>query len=218
MRLPSNTLLIILTIIGIGYNMVNYHIPKKNAFCHLDAKCISNNALINNIVAQKIKGINGLAFNYEGQSVENISILQIQFTSSGNKAIREEDIKEEISILLSGTNKIISTSIINVVPQNLSLKASIYGCSVQLSKTLMNSGDKFIVEIIATSQKNKPPFIKEINGRIEGISKIEYTTDGSFAYKDYLVEILFIAFVFFNALVFIVYSSIQRWKNRKPPS
>jgi len=111
---------------------------------------------------------------YRDREVSNISTIEIRIKNSGGQPIRSEDIDEPIRIILQKTEEIISADIVSSQPQDLPVRTSLVNNSVELTRTLLNPDDQFIVRVTAVPRPNMQSLVQNVTGRIVGVRQIDF--------------------------------------------
>ena len=111
---------------------------------------------------------------YKDREVFNFAIVQILIRNSGAQSIRSSDIEEEIEIELEGFQEIVSSEIVEKYPKHLPIDVEPTKNGAKISKTLLNSGDRFVVEIGGILNIGDEPSVIAVNGRIAGVDEIVF--------------------------------------------
>lgn len=159
----------IAAVFAVGVTVVLFVISQQEGAKGLEATILSKTSLLNPDAGNTWTNFEIL---YNGERVDNISIIKVQIKNSGSQTIRSTDFESPIEIYLEGVQKIISADVIEKNPENLPLSVFHSDESVTIPGILMNEDDYFVVEIgsILSAQKNAD--IKEIRTRVAGIKEI----------------------------------------------
>lgn len=149
----------------IGY-MINRRLEKKE----LTVELLSTSMILNYDIPSSASE---LRFTYQDRDIPNLAISTVRVRNSGKKEIRSNDFEALLTIDLKD-NEIISSKIISKNPEDLSVSTQNRNSSVIISKTLLNDGDEFTIEIISIPIKSENITVSSVEGRIAGIKKINY--------------------------------------------
>lgn len=105
---------------------------------------------------------------YEGQVVNNVLSVIIQFTNNGNQPIASNDFERKISISFNDKSKILSVEAFKVEPPNLDLTLTINENQISISPLLLNPKDSFTIRAFLTESDG----IFNLDYRIIGVNKI----------------------------------------------
>jgi hypothetical protein len=111
-----------------------------------------------------------------GQIVKDVNLVNIRFTSTGGLPIKPDDYAKPIKLIVIN-GRIVGADIINTEPKDLGeLIESHDTTSVTIKKVLLNSKDKFDLQILISEFSGKPNDI-QIDGRIAGVKAIKESKD-----------------------------------------
>ena len=154
---------------------------------------------------------NELKISYKEKELENLYSILIEFQNSGNSPIRSGDFESDLSLNFGSTAKVVSASISKTIPDEIPISLNFNDSIISIKPTLLNSQDKFILQIFTTGESKLPT----IQSRIAGINKIvenpdikvEYKKDNFIIWLDgvtgcllIILSAMFVSFIFFDSL------------------
>ena len=98
---------------------------------------------------------NRVRITFDNRPVENIKLLVFALKNSGNKAVKVEDFIRPITISLGNEAKLLSFECIKECPANLNINISSNEDMLEISPILLNSGDYFLIQVLASVEKAK---------------------------------------------------------------
>ncbi|MEO0645386.1 MAG: hypothetical protein AAFZ17_04395 [Cyanobacteria bacterium J06650_10] len=104
---------------------------------------------------------------YESMPIQNLYLMVIRFTNSGNTPIPPTDYFRPLSITLDKKSEILSTEVIRESPKKLGVVVSHTSHKVDISSVLLNQKDYFELKILATNLNDI-----SVDGRVAGIRAI----------------------------------------------
>jgi hypothetical protein len=159
-------ILAVLAVFGTYYGYLGYKYSVSVSTKALDVVPISRLPIITPQIGK------GLKFTVNGVSTASVYLSSIHIENSGGQVIDESDFYhlQPINVQLPVSCKIVSTSVLNIMPMSLSNRIHVVGYQNQIiiSPTLLNSGDNFTVNVVTG---NCIPSYK-VSGTIKGISSI----------------------------------------------
>ncbi|MBI3169572.1 MAG: hypothetical protein HYZ22_13900 [Chloroflexi bacterium] len=109
---------------------------------------------------------------FKQQVAKNLHLVVIRFSNSGKSSIKSDDYVRPLKFSVK-TGQIISAEVIETDPNNLGDLIEITdSTSVVFKKTLLNSKDKFTVNILISEFSGKTKDI-EVDARIDGVKSIK---------------------------------------------
>jgi uncharacterized membrane protein YeaQ/YmgE (transglycosylase-associated protein family) len=108
-----------------------------------------------------------LEIKYKGNLVESLSLIVIRIFNSGNVPIEEQEYARPLLIDFSDQSEIISVNIIEETPENLGVALKHDKTSITVTPLLMNKGDSFTVQILASKYK-----MLAVSGRISDVQRV----------------------------------------------
>lgn len=158
-------------IAGIIIAVTIFFATQRGGVKQLQAVVLSKTTLLNPEVGSARQNLRII---YQDKEVTDVSIIQIRIRNSGRQPIRSQEMEQPITIILGGIEEIISADIVSSQPPELSLTTSLRDDSIELSKTLLNPDDQFIVEIASIPQPNVESSVEKVTGRIAGVKQIDF--------------------------------------------
>lgn len=133
-------------------------------------KSLSYSLLVPSLVSvdQRIRG--QVEILLDGKPIGAPSLLLLRITNTGNLPIRAGDFDKPLVATVNGN--IISVSVVDTYPQELReyLDWQQHSSQIEFEKVLLNRGDWFEVQILATELASRKPLV--LQGRIAGIESI----------------------------------------------
>jgi type II secretory pathway pseudopilin PulG len=108
-----------------------------------------------------------ITIHFEGEQIEQVHLVEVRLTNSGNVPIRPEDFERPITIEL-GSGTPLSADIAETTPARLDPKAQITPRGVELQPLLLNTGDSLKLKILVRDFAGEIAF----DYRIVGISQL----------------------------------------------
>jgi hypothetical protein len=131
-------------------------------------KALSFKIISSTPVLSVSEGVQGkLRILYEDKEVQEVQLVVISMTNSGNLPIIENDYSQPIEVSF-GDGKLLTVELMEVTPKDLDVVATIKNEKVVLNKALLNQGDSFIIRALIADFKN----IINVKGRIVGVKEI----------------------------------------------
>ena len=119
-----------------------------------------------------------MQFLYEGKEVKNVHLLNLRFINNGKESISSSDYERPLIIKVNENAKILTQEIIDENPDNLGVSVNCDNHKLTISPVLLNSRDCFSVKALISDFEDKP----KIDGRINGIKKIEKYNEGKVSF------------------------------------
>ena len=160
----------IFTALGVIVILGIFWAERKAQIKQLEAVVTSETRLLNPDVAKARRNLRLL---YGEKEVYDLSIMQIRIKNSGNQPIKSEDIEEPITIIIEGVSEIVWAEVVSTDPPELVVSAENKGDCVEVSRTLLNPEDQFIVEVVSVPLEKSQPRLANVKGRIAGIKRID---------------------------------------------
>lgn len=101
---------------------------------------------------------------FEEKEIDNLWIKIIKFENRGNVPIEKKDFHDPITIILDSQCKIIAADIIDVFPKNINLELIKSTNRVELEPTLLNSKDRFSLQIMYSGNDSEIEVVSRISG------------------------------------------------------
>ncbi len=116
---------------------------------------------------------------FKQQVVKNVHLAVIRFSNSGKASIKPNDFDRPLKISVKN-GQIISAEVVETEPDNLGeLIETKDAVSVVFKKTLFNSKDEFVVNLLIGEFSGETKDI-EIDARIEGIKSLKESRESEF--------------------------------------
>ena len=115
-----------------------------------------------------------ISVSFNGKPVQNLKIYSYGVKNSGSLEIRTEDFERPLQLELSDGVRMLEVRSDRQHPKELSPRIAVNGQTVEVTPLLLNPGDFFVIDILATGE---PGNIK-VNQRIAGINKIHKINTG----------------------------------------
>lgn len=160
----------VFTALGVIVILGIFWAERKAQTKRLEAVVISETRLLNPDIAKARRNLRIL---YGEKEVYDLSIMQIRIKNSGNQPIKSEDIEEPITILIEGVSEIVWAEVVSTDPPELVVSVENKGDCVEVSRTLLNPEDQFIVEVVSVPIEKSQPRLSNVKGRIAGIKRID---------------------------------------------
>lgn len=113
---------------------------------------------------EKIKG--NLKIFFEGVEVDDVRLLEIKVLNSGNIAIPSNDYERPLKFTFPKDSKILTTEVINCIPDNLIVEFELSDNSITFNPVLLNGKDSFnfksIVSRFGDGEINVDARIKDV--------------------------------------------------------
>ncbi|MBJ7575254.1 hypothetical protein [Luteimonas sp. MC1828] len=110
----------------------------------------------------------------DGEHIENLKIYSFGIKNSGNVEIRKEDFEKPISLSIGDGAKIVEFSITKFNPRSLKPVASGDARTILVEPLLLNSGDYFVLDVLATGASST----LDIECRVAGVPNLETINSG----------------------------------------
>jgi hypothetical protein len=117
---------------------------------------------------------------YRGESVANISLLQVRIKNSGNQPITEADFSRPISFRFAADDKLADVAITDSEPPNVGMVIRVTSdYEAEAEPALLNGGDLVAARFIVI-RADSDPILDDftVDGRIVGVRRIEVITSG----------------------------------------
>lgn len=111
----------------------------------------------------------------DGVPVNNIDLMFIEFSNSGNVPIERGDFDNPVTVVFEPPARIISVVVDSEEPEGIGATLSVQHDSVALNPLLLNSGDKVTLKFILSSNTKK----YSISGRVVGVKSIRKANSGN---------------------------------------
>jgi hypothetical protein len=134
----------------------------------LSYEVISKNQLLS--VDEQVAG--KLRIFYEDQPTQDLCLLVIKLSNSGNTAISAKDFEEKITLSTGENSKILSVTVIEKIPENLSEKISLFDSYLTIEPLLLNSKDSLSIKLLVSNPTDTNKI--SVGSRIIGVRQIEY--------------------------------------------
>lgn len=154
-------------VIGIIALIITFLFWKQRQRKALSYEILSNTPLLS--IEEKIKG--KLQIIFDGNSVENVHLIEVKLVNSGNEPIKPSDYERPINLTFGEDSRVLTSEVIETIPDNLKMELYTDEKSVKLSPILLNGGDSFTLKMIVSQFKIGDDDIK-VDGRIAGVKKI----------------------------------------------
>jgi hypothetical protein len=138
----------------------------------LSYEVISKNQLLS--VDEQVAG--KLRIFYEDQPTQDLCLLVIKLSNSGNTAISAKDFEEKITLSTGENSKILSVTVIEKIPENLSEKISLFNSYLTIEPLLLNSKDSLTIQLLVSDFSGRI----SVKGRILGVKEIKELKVSSF--------------------------------------
>ncbi|MCG8633463.1 MAG: hypothetical protein MI863_06520 [Desulfobacterales bacterium] len=147
-----------------------------------------------------------LVFNLNNKKITDLVELTVMFENTGSP-ISIIDIKSPVTIVLKNIESIVLAEVIDPQPGNIGVTATVSGNCVVISKSMLNQGDRFFVNIVCETMKVSDHYISGVHARIKGLDQIHSTLNPGerhipTKYAPYVITIsfyLFFCWVLFRA-------------------
>jgi hypothetical protein len=97
---------------------------------------------------------------------DKTSLIIAKLEHIGNQSIREQDFVRPISFGFPGGTTVVRATVTNSLPENIGMTAKWEGNVVTLSKSLLNAGERIIIEFLVTNlPSNKQPLPFTVDAR-----------------------------------------------------
>ncbi len=169
----------------------------------LEVTLISRMSLVNKEFERK-KG--KIKVYYEGEIIENYSLLQLKIENTGRQPIKKADFSQPLKILLQGANEIVTVEKVRSDPEDLKIVTDISQSLVKVENILLNPTDWYILEVGVVSGSNSLPDVKGVSARITEIKKVKFHSDLKASPKVQGKSIIPIAASLFSIVTVIIYS------------
>lgn len=192
-------------VIAIVVAVGTFYLSQRASKMELTAEIISNSTLLNAEIPDSTKDLKLI---YKNKEVSNVAVSSIRISNTGRLPIRTSDIEVPLSIKLNCI-EIISSKIASSSPPALPISTIIEDPLVRISKALMNPMDEFTIEIVSIPKKVIGNVVSQIDGRIAGISQIEFIpfiqkeTKGAWSWKKFFIGVLMGVLAGFISVVFL---------------
>ncbi len=163
-------------LLGVIVTVSIFYLTQRGEARQIGAILIGTTKLLNFEVG---KAASDLHLTYNNRQINNVLITRVRIKNSGRHAIKSSDIEDPIHIQFKDVEEIISSSVVNPIPSNLKITTKIDKDKVVLEKTLINSGDEFVVEITSIPQENYQASVVDVSGRIAGIKQVNFQAEES---------------------------------------
>lgn len=183
----------LVAVVAIIISVIFYFSQKRRK--QLSYEVISLNSILSH--SEELEG--KLKILFEGEQVNQVHLIVIQLTNTGNIPIISKDYEREISIKFLEDSRILSAQISDTFPSNLGATLSYNLENIKLQPVLLNRGDSITIKTLVSQ------FAKGIvfDGRIVGIQSIEKMKDTSsvsyflmiFGFCLIVISIILISFV-----------------------
>ena len=193
----------ILAIIAIVISIAIYYAQRKRK--KLTYEIISKTSILS--LAEEIEG--KLKIIFEGEQVNQVHLLVIRLTNTGNTPITSKDYEREIKLLFGDTSKILTADVSETIPENLGATITKTEQEIILKPVLLNSGDAVTIKALISQFDGSV----SIDGRVVGIKSIEKRKDNSAL--SIILMVLGIVFTF-GAMFFLI-KSTPRLETSPPP-
>lgn len=148
---------------------------------------------------------------FEGDSVQNVHLILLKISNTGNVPILESDFDEEITISFDSSTRLLSAEISKKNPHSIKAELTIKGTQLIISKSLWNSGDTITIKSLVSEFNEKI----DVSGRIVGIKDIKKLSNSeSYIYERGLYFIVFLCltstflYIFTNQYIFYLLAII----------
>lgn len=135
---------ILIGVIGVALTYVSYRSQRNRK--RMEFLVLSNQRLLTSRVAGDLD----VAFN--GETVEDPSIVVLRMVSTGDKAILKTDFHSPLAIVIKGARRIVTASVAAKRPRDLDLTMTSEGNRVVIEPTLINPEDFLEIQILASGQ------------------------------------------------------------------
>jgi len=167
-QIIAATAAVVAIIVAIG----TYYLSQRASKRALTAEVISSSTLVKNEITTTSKDLRLI---YKNKVIPNVAVSSVRFSNAGRQPIRTSDIEVPLSIKLECI-EIISSKVTDSNPPDLPISTNNEVSSVVISKTLLNSGDDFTIEIVSVQNSAEGVVVSGVGGRIAGIGQIEFKT------------------------------------------
>ena len=153
---------VVLSVLAIGTTIFIYYIQKQHK--ELSFEVISSTSLVNKAkeIGDKLKIL------YEDKPVNNIHLIVIRLTNSGNIPITKNDYENPLIFSFSSNVKLLEMDVIKSEPDNIKAETKIFDNKAIISPSLLNQSDSITFKIVLNEFDG---FIKA-DARIFGIKNI----------------------------------------------
>lgn len=125
------------------------------------------------IFSEHKRWIDNLEILYDGKPVDNVHLLAIRFTNTGNVPIVSSDYEKKIEFSLGEEITILSAQILKSVPNKLAVNIENINNKIIIEPLLLNPKDSISIEVIISGDNYKI----DVNARIIGIKSISRGLD-----------------------------------------
>lgn len=150
-------------------------------------------------IINKPSDVDGLEIYYDDELIDNLSKMYLKISNNSNKSILKKDFVSPLLITLLDSSKIVSYTIEEKYPKNLSINISRNTSRQELKLTfdLMNPDDFVLIGVLIDGY----PELLEVKARIVGIKNINYTVSDQNRGKGFLYFAIIITSLAFGILV-----------------
>jgi hypothetical protein len=141
--------------------MISYEIVSKNQLLSVDEQTAGK-----------------LRIFYEDQPTQDLSLLVIKLSNSGNTDIPAKEFEEKITLSTNENSKILSVTVVEKTPENLSEKIGLFNSYFTIEPLLLNSKDSITMQLLVSNFSGEI----SVKGRIEGIKEIRELKVSRFQY------------------------------------
>lgn len=153
----------ILVVIGIIISIILFWIQRPKS--SLSWKIVSNTPLVK--ISSEIRG--NLQVLFEGNPAKDIQLIIVRIINTGNVSIKSGDYEHPIKLNFDENAQILTTEVIETIPNNIKASANIEENRVFISPTLLNKGDSITIKTLVNQFNNHI----SVDGRIVGVKDIK---------------------------------------------
>lgn len=115
---------------------------------------------------------------YQGQPVDNLSLVDIKLENTGNQPIERQDFDEPLRFVFPEGTQLLDASVQETLPDDLDLQVSVEGPNVaSLAPVLLNSADRGVIRFIAVDlPASTDRNLFDIDARIARIPSVSVTS------------------------------------------
>lgn len=157
----STIITVLLAIIGIVIPIILDH---YNSTKNLTLAIISKSTIISPDI-----NIEGLEIKYKGESLQELSKIELTLENTGSKPIVSQDIFSPVELTPPDNARILDAFIESIYPKNLGAKITKNDGKIQIIFTLMNPGDRINISLLYSEET--PALTAET--RIAGINELK---------------------------------------------
>ena len=153
---------VILAVVAILATFIIYYLQKERK--RLSYQILNENRILT--FSEELEG--RLQVLFEGNPTNDISLLVIKITNTGNKAITATDYETPIKFHTGNDSKILSAAITSVNPSNLNISLVVDEIDFLIQPILLNPKDSIEIKCLVSDYSDS----LKVEARIAGVTKI----------------------------------------------